>query len=434
MLLSIFSTGFTTHLAAPHKIYTKIYKEEFSSPVNPHTGDTDLHIQTYLKQTRHVIKLLKKGANPNMINYHGSTPLHHASITGHTKMFKVLLKYGANLYITAQDNKTPLHCAAMRTHTGTVIKKLIKRGAPINMIDNDHNTPLHYAARFHTPDITKLFITRGANINKTNKFKDSPLHYAYWHGHIDTMNLLIKHGSNPLIITKSPGFYKVSINKALEKAQIVWKHGASLCQWHTGTHDTKTSQIHETLSHSSNRHELVMPQTQINLSQSFYELPEEDREAITNHYGLMPGSMSDIACDFLEIRENIKKNLAVRFRDYFNCSPDTRAMRTIIARQVRNRGIIMLKARNLDQDTNRDQDKITRQDQNKATRQDTDQATRQIKTSDIGSLNKLPIDLLVYIAAFLCAPEAEETDTSLDTFKIKPDRFYYQALTNIKRE
>lgn len=114
-----------------------------------------------------VRKLLKRGANVNVIDHKGKTPLHRSSQAGFIKITTMLLKQGAQLEIADLKGCTTIFDAA---HHGRVeaVKLLIDRGANIHHTESRGETPLFAAARGGRADTFDVLIEAGADVTHKN--------------------------------------------------------------------------------------------------------------------------------------------------------------------------------------------------------------------------------------------------------------------------
>eukprot|EP00735_Rhodelphis_limneticus_P003675 TRINITY_DN15176_c0_g1::TRINITY_DN15176_c0_g1_i1::g.30601::m.30601 TRINITY_DN15176_c0_g1::TRINITY_DN15176_c0_g1_i1::g.30601 ORF type:complete len:566 (-),score=131.36,sp/Q52T38/ZDH22_ARATH/29.62/8e-55,zf-DHHC/PF01529.15/2.8e-37,Ank_2/PF12796.2/4.4e-06,Ank_2/PF12796.2/1.6e-11,Ank_2/PF12796.2/1.5e-13,Ank_4/PF13637.1/9.2e-06,Ank_4/PF13637.1/4.5e-09,Ank_4/PF13637.1/5e-06,Ank_4/PF13637.1/1.5e-13,Ank_4/PF13637.1/0.38,Ank_4/PF13637.1/1.2e+04,Ank_5/PF13857.1/0.0068,Ank_5/PF13857.1/3.1e-06,Ank_5/PF13857. len=84
-------------------------------------GYTPLITATQFGHTTAVGYLLKKGADPCLVDNTGDSPLHWAAFKGHEELVTFLLAYvGLDVNERDEAGQTPLHLAAMQGHTSTV--------------------------------------------------------------------------------------------------------------------------------------------------------------------------------------------------------------------------------------------------------------------------------------------------------------------------
>ncbi|CAG9812367.1 unnamed protein product [Chironomus riparius] len=106
------------------------------------------------------------------------TPLHWACHYGQHKTAEKLIKHGANPNILAKNFISPLHLAAAGGHHD-VVRLLITHNAKVNQLDIDGNSPLHFAAFGNFPHSTNEILQSGhANVLQTNGDGKSAYHLA----------------------------------------------------------------------------------------------------------------------------------------------------------------------------------------------------------------------------------------------------------------
>jgi ankyrin repeat protein len=75
-----------------------------------------------------VEKLLKSGADVNVVNEELETPLHLAAGGGHLGLVELLIKHGADVNAQDSEGRTPL-CIATANNDDVVVELLLKHGA-----------------------------------------------------------------------------------------------------------------------------------------------------------------------------------------------------------------------------------------------------------------------------------------------------------------
>ena len=116
-------------------------------------------------------KELKKGANPNAIDYYNSglSMLHIAITSGNPFAVELLIKKGAKVNFQASRLKmTPIHCAAYLNHQ-QIVDILLKHGADINIKNSNGLTPLDIALiENNNFDSVAILVGKGAKISQKN--------------------------------------------------------------------------------------------------------------------------------------------------------------------------------------------------------------------------------------------------------------------------
>ena len=170
------------------------------------------------RQSNHLIVklLLKKKANPNLLNINGKSPLHHAVSKGSIESAALLLKYKA--YVDQKDNRscTPLFHACGIGYFSSVglspqpkmVKLLLKNGANPNLSDPQGSYPLHHAAQRGYLKVVKTLLNNGASVNLKSQGFNTPLVFACGYGdprYLDlndkVVKLLLDNKADPTIIS-----------------------------------------------------------------------------------------------------------------------------------------------------------------------------------------------------------------------------------------
>jgi ankyrin repeat protein len=108
------------------------------------TGFARLHRAARSGSVGEVERLLRLGADPNVVGEFGRTPLHIAAMLGYTEVVKALVKGRADVNRTDRNGSTPLHLAA-RNDRAEVVRLLFERGANPILMDNQGWIPFHAA-------------------------------------------------------------------------------------------------------------------------------------------------------------------------------------------------------------------------------------------------------------------------------------------------
>ncbi len=75
-----------------------------------------------------VKKLIKEGADVNVVDKYGKTALHKASYWGYSKIVKMLIEKGADVNMVDEYEITALYWASFEGHS-EIVKMLEKAGA-----------------------------------------------------------------------------------------------------------------------------------------------------------------------------------------------------------------------------------------------------------------------------------------------------------------
>ncbi|CAB0029894.1 unnamed protein product [Trichogramma brassicae] len=187
------------------------------------TGNTPLHVAAHFRQPLVTEILLRKGANPNLVNHDectplhfickkqnidvdlvktfieisketqqavhfdigdkfGDTPLHLAVKDKNLEVVELLLRNGADPDCTNEDGLTPLHIICQIRNSKELLKKFfeinnnIQQTVLVDMRDNWGNSPLHLALRRENRMAAEVLLRNGADPNSINKDGLAPLH------------------------------------------------------------------------------------------------------------------------------------------------------------------------------------------------------------------------------------------------------------------
>ncbi|XP_035691517.1 rabankyrin-5-like [Branchiostoma floridae] len=119
--------------------------------VNPHTGDSLLHLAARAGNEEAALFLASYGANPNHTNNRGETPLHCAAQQGLSRLVEKLLHMGAN------PNKQTL---PVLSTTGT---QAFTDDGEFGESEGYNHTPLHLAIANQHADVVNIFLEHKAN-------------------------------------------------------------------------------------------------------------------------------------------------------------------------------------------------------------------------------------------------------------------------------
>ncbi|CAL1285639.1 unnamed protein product [Larinioides sclopetarius] len=137
-----------------------------------------LHVAVRRKNYDMVHFLLKKGANPNILEKDKYTPLHIATILGDAEMVEILLSEMADIPIESKFISSATQIAVL-TNQSNVIKILLQlKVIDVNFKATNGFTLLHTSALFGSLDATKYLVAEGANINAKDGKERKPVHIA----------------------------------------------------------------------------------------------------------------------------------------------------------------------------------------------------------------------------------------------------------------
>ena len=134
--------------------------------------------------------LLKKNANPNIINIDGRSPLYYAVINNNYDIVSLLLEKNADPNIIDIDGRSPLYYA-INNNNSDIVSLLLEKNAEPNIIDNDGRSPLYYAINNNSNDIVSLLLEKNADPNIIDSDNNSLLYYAAINNNSDIVSLLL---------------------------------------------------------------------------------------------------------------------------------------------------------------------------------------------------------------------------------------------------
>ncbi|XP_066951014.1 transient receptor potential cation channel subfamily A member 1 homolog isoform X3 [Macrobrachium rosenbergii] len=139
--------------------------------------------------------LLESGVDVNNSSANGQPPLHWAvkHYYKHGRMVEKLLKCGADVNMVDDDNQqTPLHVAAYVGNTVVLQELLNAKPRDINALDISTLSPLHLAAEKGNRDCCEILLASGANCSVRNKHKETPLMLAVKNCFTKTCEILLQ--------------------------------------------------------------------------------------------------------------------------------------------------------------------------------------------------------------------------------------------------
>ncbi|XP_064631012.1 ankyrin repeat domain-containing protein 55-like [Lineus longissimus] len=156
-------------------------------------GMTALHWASFHNRPEYVQLLLRKAANPMMLDIDGKTALHWAAQTGSLNCSRLLAncpKATDSVNLMDASGKTPVHFAAAAGHKA-VINLLAKiPDVDLEAEDPDERTPLHWAAASGSSTTVTALLELGVNACPVDMDGGTPLDYAKQSGHKDCVKEL----------------------------------------------------------------------------------------------------------------------------------------------------------------------------------------------------------------------------------------------------
>lgn len=198
--------------------------EHFSFP------ETPLVLAIQLKKIDFVIKLIRYGADPNLVTYgfvpgRGQAPLEVAAIYKSEDIFKQLIIEGANPNFISQINQINLLHYLHHFEGLFWVSYLVARGVNINHVSGHDNniddffdisgiTPLYKAASSNKYDLFRRMLKNGADIDIQNKVGNTMLHVAVARLKVDAVAMFVNAGAD-LTIKNHKGETAYDLAKSL---------------------------------------------------------------------------------------------------------------------------------------------------------------------------------------------------------------------------
>ncbi|XP_051028326.1 ankyrin repeat domain-containing protein 55 [Acomys russatus] len=160
-------------------------------------GMTPLHWAAFHNRPQHTQMLLKKGADPTLVDKDFKTALHWAVQSGNRILCSIILSHHQGPSIINYDDesgKTCVHIAAA-SGFGDIINDLAKvPECNLQALDVDDRTPLHWAAAAGKAECVQSLLDLGMDSNLRDINESTPLAYALYCGHTACVRLLSQEG------------------------------------------------------------------------------------------------------------------------------------------------------------------------------------------------------------------------------------------------
>jgi ankyrin repeat protein len=203
-------------------VLLKYYTKEMLNKQN-HKGTTALWIASCNKNTDIVMKLLDKGADPNISNIKGDGPLIPACQKGVTMVVDMLLDNGAKLdcYNKNRDGPILICCRAGQPKIlDSLLKRLSKEEVSTLLntsAEIDGFVPIMASTELDNVECIRVCYKYGASLetrtDDSNKIIQgaTPLHLACFYGRLASVNALYEMGANMVSQTTVHGYTPLHI-------------------------------------------------------------------------------------------------------------------------------------------------------------------------------------------------------------------------------
>ncbi|KAJ8669890.1 hypothetical protein QAD02_001149 [Eretmocerus hayati] len=145
-----------------------------------------------------VQRLLKSGADPNILDNDGKTCLHYVAkynFSASDEIVELLLSAGASADIVDNKGNTPLLLAASSEHENTrVFEKLIKARVDVNRNDFRGCTSLQYAVQLGKTSFVRCLLAAGASLPDPDENCGYGFENLVKYGRVDEARLYLEYG------------------------------------------------------------------------------------------------------------------------------------------------------------------------------------------------------------------------------------------------
>ncbi|XP_075398767.1 ankyrin repeat domain-containing protein 55 [Tenrec ecaudatus] len=177
------------------RLLTVLLQQSNLSEINhqDNEGMTPLHWAAFHNQPQHTQMLLKKGADPTLVDKDFKTALHWAVQSGNRILCSIILSQHQGPSIINCDDESGKTCVHIAAAAGFVdIIHDLARVPECNLqaLDVDDRTPLHWAAAAGKADCVQSLLELGMDSNLRDINESTPLAYALYCGHTACVKLL----------------------------------------------------------------------------------------------------------------------------------------------------------------------------------------------------------------------------------------------------
>ena len=166
----------------------------FSVDSRDATGRTPLMNAALYVKFQAVKKLIKRGADPSLVDNGGWNSLHFAAEGGDTDIIDLIHTHLLNIESKTGEGYTPLMIAAYSGKLNAV-EWFLEKGATVNCVDNTEWNTLHYAAQGGDTDIISLIHIHLPNIESKTGEGCTPLMVAVYCGKLHAVNWFLEKGA-----------------------------------------------------------------------------------------------------------------------------------------------------------------------------------------------------------------------------------------------
>ncbi|XP_032136390.1 ankyrin repeat domain-containing protein 55 [Sapajus apella] len=177
------------------RLLTVLLQQSNLSEINhqDNEGMTPLHWAAFHNQLQHTQMLLKKGADPTLVDKDFKTALHWAVQSGNRILCTIILSHHQGPSIINYDDergKTCVHIAAAAGFSDIINELARVPECNLQALDVDDRTPLHWAAAAGKAECVQSLLELGMDSNLRDINESTPLAYALYCGHTECVKLL----------------------------------------------------------------------------------------------------------------------------------------------------------------------------------------------------------------------------------------------------
>nr|XP_021525879.1 ankyrin repeat domain-containing protein 55 isoform X3 [Aotus nancymaae] len=177
------------------RLLTVLLQQSNLSEINhqDNEGMTPLHWAAFHNQPQHTQMLLKKGADPTLVDKDFKTALHWAVQSGNRILCTIILSHHQGPSIINYDDergKTCVHIAAAAGFSDIINELARVPECNLQALDVDDRTPLHWAAAAGKAECVQSLLELGMDSNLRDINESTPLAYALYCGHTECVKLL----------------------------------------------------------------------------------------------------------------------------------------------------------------------------------------------------------------------------------------------------